>query len=59
MEASGGIVLVAAAAAALLLANSALSGSYDALVHAELRIVPLLPTFALSDTPAKFRRSWA
>ena len=38
MEASGGIVLVAAAAVALLLANSALSGAYDALVHAELRL---------------------
>ncbi|MBW3641023.1 MAG: Na+/H+ antiporter NhaA [Actinobacteria bacterium] len=38
MEASGGVLLVAAAAAALLLANSPLSGSYDALVHAELRL---------------------
>jgi NhaA family Na+:H+ antiporter len=38
MEASGGIVLVAAAAVALLLANSAFSGAYDALVHAELRL---------------------
>jgi NhaA family Na+:H+ antiporter len=38
MEASGGIVLVAAAAVALLLANSALSGTYEALVHAELRL---------------------
>jgi NhaA family Na+:H+ antiporter len=38
MEASGGIVLVVAAAAAVLLANSPLSGVYDALVHAELRL---------------------
>ena len=38
MEASGGLLLVVAAAAALLLANSPLSGAYDGLVHARLRI---------------------
>jgi NhaA family Na+:H+ antiporter len=38
MEASGGIVLVVAAVVALLWANSPLSGLYDDLWHAELRL---------------------
>lgn len=48
MAASGGLVLVVAAAAAVLLANSPLSGAYDALVHAELQlgVTSRLPSLA-------------